>query len=77
MCFSNLPIEFDENGDPSLAEEADDVERPGCGCEEVALEELDPEEAFHDIVASVPEGVRDHLDEAENPPEATQRMESD
>ena len=26
MCFSNLPIEFDDEGNPYLAEEADGVE---------------------------------------------------
>ena len=45
MCFSNLPIEFDDEGNPYLADEADDVDRPSsagaesecasasdCGC---------------------------------------------
>jgi hypothetical protein len=74
MCFSNLPIEFDENGDPSLAAEADDIHRPGCGCEEeVALEDLDPEEAFHDIVESVPEDVREHFKDTET----LQRVDGD
>jgi len=31
MCFSNLPLEFDEDGNPYLAEEADEVDRPGEG----------------------------------------------
>lgn len=26
MCFTNLPIEIDENGDPYLADDADDIE---------------------------------------------------
>jgi hypothetical protein len=33
VCFSNLPLEFDEEGNPYLAEEADEVERPGDGGE--------------------------------------------
>ncbi|WP_396611345.1 hypothetical protein ACH9L7_14195 [Haloferax sp. S1W] len=28
MCFSNLPLEFDEDGNPFLAKEAEAVERP-------------------------------------------------
>lgn len=29
MCFTNLPIELDEDGDPYLADEADRIETPG------------------------------------------------
>ncbi len=75
MCMSNLPIEFDEHGDPYLAEEADDVDQPTCGCDdEVALEELDPESAFADIADSVPDDVLEHLEdgpEAADPPTPT------
>lgn len=74
MCMSNLPIEFDENGDPYLAEAADEVDVPGCGCEDdVALEALDPEAAFEDIVESVPDDVRERLEgpaETADPPTA-------
>jgi hypothetical protein len=66
MCFSNLPIEFDEEGNPRLAEEAEEVERPACGCIDdapaLALDEDDPEEAFEEIVESVPDEVRARLD---------------
>lgn len=76
MCFSNLPVEFDEEGDPYLADEADEVERPGdvdhdhpaCDCDvetgDVRLS-ADPEAAFEAIVGSLPEGARTHLEAAE------------
>ena len=78
MCFSNLPIEFDENGTPYLKEEAEDVHRPGCGCEDdIALEELDPEEAFDDIVEAVPEDVQEHLEGTDDRPESRATAEGD
>jgi hypothetical protein len=76
MCFSNLPIEFDENGEPYLAEEADEVDRLDCA-EGVALEELDPEAAFDDIVASVSDDIVEHLGETTDPPERPRRTGSD
>ena len=73
MCFSNLPIEFDEEGNPYLAEEADEVDavpEQGCGCgaqaEEVPLEEADPEAMAEDILAAVSGPVGDrHADGVE------------
>jgi hypothetical protein len=68
MCMSNLPIEFDENGDPHLAEEADDVDRPACGCgEAAALDDGDPADAYEEIVESVPDDVLDHLEAGVEP----------
>ena len=65
MCMSNLPIEFDENGDPHLAEEADEVDPPACGCgDDVVLDDLDATEAFDDIAATVPDDVLEHLEDA-------------
>ena len=63
MCFTNLPVEFDENGDPYLAEEADDVEHgTDCGCgADVAIDEDDPEAAFEAVLSSVPESVHEDL----------------
>jgi hypothetical protein len=63
MCFSNLPIEFDEEGNPYLAEEADDVEHVAdCGCgADVAIDETDPETVYEDIVSSIPESVREEI----------------
>jgi hypothetical protein len=29
MCFDSLPIEFDESGEPSLADDAENVTQPG------------------------------------------------
>lgn len=63
MCFSNLPIEFDESGDPYLAEEAEDVEHVAdCGCgTDVAIDEDDPEAVFEAVASTVPEDVREEL----------------
>lgn len=68
MCFSNLPIEFNEEGDPYLAEDAaevDDVSASGCGCgthaEDVPLEAADPEEMYAEIMATMPRSVRERL----------------
>jgi len=70
MCMSNLPIEFDENGDPHLAEAADEVDRPGCDCgDDVALDDLDPEDAFADIAESMPGDVLEHLEAGSDAPE--------
>lgn len=78
MCFSNLPIEFDENGDPYLAEAAEAVHQPGCGCDADAdLAELDPEAAFEDIVESVPDDVRRHLEDGAAPDERSGRAGGD
>lgn len=72
MCFTNLPVEFDENGDPYLAEVADDVDRPdtaehdhaaeACDCADAdAPLEADPEAAYETLVAAVSDATRDHL----------------
>lgn len=77
MCFSNLPVEFDENGDPYLADDADAITHPGdedsvgdgtdgCACvadADLSLDEA-PEEAYDAILASVPETARSHLTSA-------------
>lgn len=81
MCFSNLPIEFDEDGDPYLADAAEEVSEPGthttsahdCGCPERAdaLDDADPEEAFADILESVTDAGRSHLtDDTTEAPDA-------
>lgn len=77
MCFSNLPIEFDDEGNPYLADEAEEVEEPGNRDhqshdhnhdDEVAADtgkapalDADPEAAYAEIVADVPESVREEL----------------
>ena len=63
MCFSNLPIEFDEAGNPYLADEAEDVEHVAdCGCgTDVAIDEEDPEAVFEAVASTVPEEVREEL----------------
>lgn len=63
MCFSNLPIEFDDAGNPYLADEAEDVEHVAdCGCEtDVAIDEEDPEAVFEAVASTVPEDVREEL----------------
>lgn len=66
MCFSNLPIEFDDEGNPHLADEAEAVDEPGNrddpddGDEALALD-ADPEGAYAEIVADIPEYVREQL----------------
>ena len=73
MCFSNLPVEFDEDGDPYLADEADDVTSPGedrAGAvaddrgrtaeEDVAIDAA-PEAAYDAILAAMPETARADL----------------
>lgn len=76
MCFSNLPVEFDDEGDPYLADEAEEVSQPGvcdhdhagsvpgdCGCgaaDDVTLDEA-PDEAFEEILESVTDATRSHL----------------
>jgi hypothetical protein len=80
MCFSNLPVEFDENGDPYLADEADDVTHPDeddqvgaiaddCGCapEDNATIDAAPEEAYDAILAAVPETARSDLTSTTSP----------
>jgi O-acetyl-ADP-ribose deacetylase (regulator of RNase III) len=67
MCFSNLPIEFDEEGNPYLAEEADDIEHVtdcGCGTDD-GIDEADPEAVFEAVLSSVPEPVREEVGERE------------
>lgn len=66
MCFSNLPVEVDDDGNVYLADEADDVERPvegrtdptpgGDGVE--ADLAADPEGAYRAIVDSLPPDTR-------------------
>ncbi|MFB6168099.1 MAG: hypothetical protein ABEJ43_04555 [Haloferacaceae archaeon] len=76
MCFSNLPLEFDEDGNPYLAEEADDIERPGehdhaadCGCGTAEGDlDADPEAAYETIVESLPEAAREHVAGDDNGP---------
>lgn len=79
MCFSNLPISFDEEGNPYLAEEADDVTRPsanGDGAEGDVRSDADngegrpagiaedPRGAYEEILRSVPAPAREHLEGA-------------
>ena len=81
MCFSNLPIEFDDEGNPYLAEEAEDVDRPPaseaefestCGCAEVtddvALDDADPEFLYESILETMPSDVRERLTDSNEQP---------
>lgn len=72
MCFSNLPVEFDESGDPYLAAEAEDVEHVAdCGRgTDVAIDEDDPEAVFEAVASTVPESVREEQGwRLDDPPE--------
>ena len=78
MCFSNLPIEFDEQGNPYLAEEADTVNQPGGGTHdhnhdhnhddhhrnETEGGDPDPEAMYATIMDSLPEDARQRIAEA-------------
>ena len=79
MCFSNLPIEFDDEGNPYLADEADDVDRPSeagaasapasdCGCanesDDVPLDEADPEAVYEELLETIPSDVRERLSDS-------------
>jgi hypothetical protein len=72
MCFSNLPIEFDEQGNPALAEVADTVEDPGThdhdehavDTDEVPTLDADPEAAYAEIMESVPESVHEEISDS-------------
>ncbi|WP_049989602.1 hypothetical protein [Natrinema salifodinae] len=81
MCFSNLPIEFDDDGNPYLADEADDVDRPSdadedhpsaCGyadvTDDVALDESDPEAIYEEILETMPSDVREQLTDSDERP---------
>lgn len=68
MCFSNLPIEFDEEGNPHLADEADEIDgipTSGCDCgadaEDVSLDESDPEAVYEDVLRTMPPAVRERI----------------
>jgi hypothetical protein len=86
MCFSNLPIEFDDEGNPYLAEEADEVDRTpaseaesasSCGCtdgtDDVALDDADPEALYEEIVETMPSDIHERLtDSSERPVRAAE-----
>jgi hypothetical protein len=62
MCFSNLPIEFDEEGDPYLAEEAERVEQPDAGVGTTDGElDVEPRKTYEAIVGDMPPSARKHL----------------
>lgn len=78
MCFSNLPVEFDEDGNPYLAEEAESVDQPpghvdDCGCdlgESVTDVDLsaDPEDAYETILSGLRDDARKHLGDDQRAP---------
>lgn len=66
MCFSNLPIEFDERGNPRLADDADDVTQLDPQSKGESPLDEDPDAAYAEIVASVSKNVREMI-QAERP----------
>lgn len=77
MCFSNLPVEFDEHGNPHLtastdgneddhAHESDAVERATDG------DDLDPETRYREILDDLPNRARERLgaDDRETRPQS-------
>lgn len=65
MCFSNLPVEFDEDGTPRLAEPDDESAHDhDTDSDTVAVddEELDPERCYQEILADLPERTRNRIE---------------
>lgn len=82
MCFSNLPVEFDQEGNPYLADEAEDVDRPDGRTSEAdragpAEIEADPERAYEAIVNSLPDGAQAHLVRGRGDPTPRPRAQTD
>jgi hypothetical protein len=72
MCFSNLPIEFDDDGTPRLVESDPDAasssdhdhDGAGVAARATADDGLAPEARYAEIVADLPAHARDTLDAA-------------
>jgi hypothetical protein len=69
MCFSNLPIGFDDEGNPFLAEDVDAIDRPPGSrrdrtgsASSVAPDEANPEAVYVAILETMPNDVRERLD---------------
>lgn len=58
MCFSNLPVEFDDQGNPYLADEADDVRHTDRPAADDAPLDADPEGAYAAILEDIRGPVR-------------------
>jgi hypothetical protein len=62
MCFSNLPVEFDEQGNPYLAQEAEEIERADATLDETdETLEAAPYEAYEAILDDMPQSVQEQL----------------
>ncbi|PSP88911.1 hypothetical protein BRC90_06265 [Halobacteriales archaeon QS_4_69_34] len=89
MCFDSLPIEFDESGEPSLADDAENVTQPGTddqvgvgegrGCAPDAEAAIDaaPEAAYDAILSAVPETARSQVIDAATETDAGTGVETD
>jgi hypothetical protein len=91
MCFSNLPIEFDDDGNPRLVESDPDSASSsdhdhdhadaGVAARATADDGLAPEARYAEIVADLPAHARDTLGaagvetEAGTAPDADERHE--
>jgi hypothetical protein len=66
MCFSNLPVEFDDDGNPRLVDTSEEhahdddtvVERRAT-----SDDGLDPEARYREILDDLPDRVRDQFDD--------------
>lgn len=61
MCFSNLPVEFDDHGNPYLADDAEPVEYPESDRDDDQDLGHDPEGAYVAILADLPAGARERI----------------
>lgn len=66
MCFSNLPVEFDEHGNPGLAASADEDEDDHAHVSDAVEratdgDDLDPETRYREILDDLPDRARERL----------------
>ncbi len=71
MCFSNLPIEFDDDGDPHLVapdkeDEATHQHESDVATRATNDDGLDPETRYREILDTLPDRARDRLDSSSN-----------
>ena len=64
MCFSNLPVEFDDEGNPRLIDSDGEHEHEDdttVGDRATSDDGLDPEARYREILDDLPERVRDQF----------------
>jgi hypothetical protein len=69
MCFSNLPVEFDDDGNPKLVDTEDPaVHDHATDTAECAPtdDRLAPEQRYEEILTDLPDRARDRLEHDTN-----------